>query len=214
MIKMKKKIIKSILLYYILCYYVLRRFFMKNLKLLLLLILTLLILPFAVNAEETESSAEESSKEVEKVNVYFFRGEGCSYCAAAEEWFDEISDEYGDKFKVVDYETWNSQENMDLMNEVAKARGETADGVPYIIVGNKSWNGFADDYKESIISQIEEEYKLDADSRYDIMQLIDGIGNDDSKKDSTGSDVLFIIISVIILGVVGFGLYKVRQSSC
>ena len=187
---------------------------MKNLKLLLLLILTLLILPFAVNAEETESSAEESSKEVEKVNVYFFRGEGCSYCAAAEKWFDEISDEYGEKFKVVDYETWNSQENMDLMNEVAKARGETADGVPYIIVGNKSWNGFADDYKESIISQIEEEYKLDADSRYDIMQLIDGIGNDDSKKDSTGSDVLFIIISVIIVGVVGFGLYKVRQSSC
>lgn len=184
---------------------------MKNLKLLLLLVLTLLIIPFAVNAEEKDSS----KKEVEKVNIYFFRGDGCSYCAAAEEWFDEISDEYGDMFEIVDYETWNNEENFNLMNEVAEARGETADGVPYIIIGNKSWNGFSDDYKDAIISQIESEYKEDADSRYDIMDLLNVINKKEVKKDSgSGSDILFIVITVIVVGVAGFGLYKVRQSSC
>lgn len=187
---------------------------MKNLKLLFLLVLTLLLIPFAVYAEEKDSSKEDS-KDVEKVNIYFFRGDGCSYCAAAEEWFDEISDEYGDKFKIVDYETWNSEENFELMNEVADARGETVEGVPYIIIGNKSWNGFADDYKDAIISQINSEYKEDVDSRYDIMKLVNKINKKvDTEKSGHGSDVLFIIITVVIVGGIGFGLYKVRQSSC
>ena len=77
--------------------------------------LTLLFIPLAVYAEESDSSKEEN-KEVEEVNIYFFRGDGCSYCAKAEDWFEEIEKDYGKKFNVVDYET--------LKNEINRLKGQ------------------------------------------------------------------------------------------
>lgn len=187
---------------------------MKNLKYLLLLMLTLLFIPLAVYAEESDSSKEEN-KEVEEVNIYFFRGDGCSYCAKAEDWFEEIEKEYGKKFNVVDYETWNSQENYELMNKVAESRGETVEGVPYIIIGNKSWNGFDDEYKDSMLSQIDSEYKKDIDSRYDIMKLVDVINKRTvDEKSGVDSNVVIIIVTVISVIGIGFLLYKARQTSC
>ena len=50
-------------------------------------------------------------------------------------------------FTIVDYETWNNQGNAKLMEAIAKLRGETVEGVPYIIIGNKSWNGFTESYE-------------------------------------------------------------------
>lgn len=186
---------------------------MKNLKYLLLLLLALLFIPLAVYAEDGESSDADNEKE--KINIYFFRGDGCSYCAQAEAWFKEIEDEYGEKFMIVDYETWNNQENYELMNKVAEARGETAEGVPYIIIGNKSWNGFDESYKESMLAQIDSEYKKDKDSRYDIMKLLDVINKRTIEKDSgVSSDVVAIIAIVFVVGGLGFLIFKARQTSC
>ena len=120
---------------------------MKNLKFFALLLAFFLVLPLAVFADE----ATEESKEV---NVYLFRGEGCPHCAEAEEWFKSIEEEYGDLFNVVDYETWYDEENAELMQRVADAREEKAEGVPYIIIGNKSWNGFAESYEEEMLELI------------------------------------------------------------
>lgn len=93
-----------------------------------------------------------------KVAIYFFRGEGCPHCQEAEEWFDSIKGEYGDLFTVVDYETWNNQDNAKLMEAIAKLRGETVEGVPYIIIGNKSWNGFTESYEQEMINEIKSNY--------------------------------------------------------
>ena len=93
-----------------------------------------------------------------KVAIYFFRGEGCPHCQEAEEWFDSIKGEYGDLFTVVDYETWNNQDNAKLMEAIAKSRGETVEGVPYIIIGNKSWNGFTESYEQEMINEIKSNY--------------------------------------------------------
>ena len=129
---------------------------MKLLKYLLVLFVAL-TLPLAVFAEGEEEQVTSDSGEAEvqeeskEVKLYFFRGEGCSHCAEAEAWFESIEEEYGDYFEIVDYETWYNSENAELMQKVAEARGETAEGVPYIIIGNKSWNGFAEDYEEEII---------------------------------------------------------------
>ena len=132
---------------------------MKNFKYLLFLFISLLIIPFGVFAEENNRARERSSSESKAVPLYFFRGDGCSYCAKAEEWFESIKEEYGSYFEIKDYETWYNKDNAELMNEVAKARGETVNGVPYIIVGNKSWNGFSDDYKEAILSEIKKVFE-------------------------------------------------------
>lgn len=89
-----------------------------------------------------------------KVIIHFFRGQGCPRSAEAEEWFESIKGEYGNLFVVVDYETWYDSNNAKLMEAVAKSRGEEATGVPYIIIGNKSWNGFTESYEQEMINEI------------------------------------------------------------
>ena len=194
---------------------------MKSLKILFILLVALL-LPNVAFAEDEDTDAattedgevvmaEEGSNEV---NVYFFRGEGCSHCAEAEAWFESIEEEYGSKFKIVDYETWYNSENAELMQKVAKARGETAEGVPYIIVGNKSWNGFAEDYADEILAQIESEFETNVDERYDIMKLMETGGNAkvDDKDDKKSNDALSLIIILVAVGAICFGVYKASNS--
>ena len=194
---------------------------MKSLKILFILLVALL-LPIVAFAEDEDTDAattedgevvmaEEGSNEV---NVYFFRGEGCSHCAEAEAWFESIEEEYGSKFKIVDYETWYNSENAELMQKVAEARGETAEGVPYIIVGNKSWNGFAEDYADEILAQIESEFETNVDERYDIMKLMETGGNAkvDDKDDKKSNDALSLIIILVAVGAICFGVYKASNS--
>ena len=89
-----------------------------------------------------------------EVAIYLFRGEGCPHCSEAEEWFESLEEEYGDLFTVVDYETWYDTDNERLMRAVAKSRGDNASGVPYIIIGDKSWKGFAGSYKQEMLDTI------------------------------------------------------------
>ena len=82
---------------------------MKKIGLLVILMM-ILVAPFAVFAEE-----EGDKKDTKEVNIYFFRGQGCSHCAEAEEWFKSIEEELGDRFEIVDYETWYNEDNAELM---------------------------------------------------------------------------------------------------
>lgn len=181
---------------------------MRKLKLLFFIVLAcVLVLPFGVFAEE-ETTTETVNREV---TLYFFRGEGCSHCAEFESWLEEIEPDYGDLFKVVDYETWYNKDNQELMSKVAEARGETAEGVPYIIIGNKSWNGFAEDYKEEIISEIQSLYETDPDSRYDVMDYVK-TGNKASEKLTSGDYIATIVIALVSLLVI-FGIIKARKNT-
>ncbi|MCI8460770.1 MAG: hypothetical protein HFE81_05175 [Bacilli bacterium] len=191
---------------------------MNKLKYLIIVLVALLIIPFGVFAEgeeetNTENNAEataESTEEKKEVPLYFFRGEGCSHCAEAEEWFKSIEEEYGSYFEIKDYETWYDTENQALMERVAEARGESADGVPYIIVGNKSWNGFAEEYKEQIIDEIKTVYEEPEDERYDIMKLL----TDEKKDEKKGSsDVVGLFVIIVVVGVIGYGIYQARKNT-
>ena len=96
------------------------------------------------------------------------------------------------------------------MERVAEARGESADGVPYIIVGNKSWNGFAEEYKEQIIDEIKTVYEEPEDERYDIMKLL----TDEKKDEKKGSsDVVGLFVIIVVVGVIGYGIYQARKNT-
>ena len=176
---------------------------MKKLKYLVILLIAALIIPFTVHAEGEENT------ESKEVKVYFFRGQGCSHCAEAEAWFESIEEEYGAYFQIIDYETWYNSDNAELMQKVAKARGETAEGVPYIIIGNQSWNGFTESYTPEMIEKIKSEFETNVDERYDIMKLLTTTKDDD--KDSTGSDIGALLIILVVLGGICFGVYKARS---
>lgn len=174
---------------------------MKKLKYLVILLIAALIIPFTVHAEGEESK---------EVKVYFFRGEGCSHCAEAEAWFQSIEEEYGSYFQIIDYETWYNRENSELMQRVAKARGEKAEGVPYIIIGNQSWNGFTESYGSEMIERIKSEFEKDVKDRYDIIKLLPEM---EKEKDSTGSDILALVIILVVFGGICFGVYKARKKT-
>lgn len=176
---------------------------MKKLKYLVVLLIAALIIPFTI---QVKAEGEESKE----VKLYFFRGEGCSHCAEAEAWFQSIEEEYGSYFQIIDYETWYNKENADLMQRVAKARGEKAEGVPYIIIGNQSWNGFAQSYTSEMIERIKSEFEKDVEDRYDIIKLLPEM---EKEKDSTGSDILALVIILVVFGGICFGVYKARKKT-
>lgn len=180
---------------------------MKKLKYIVLLLIAALVLPITVFAEGEEVTSTESNE----VKVYFFRGEGCSHCAEAEAWFESIEAEYGSYFEIIDYETWYNQDNADLMQRVAEARGEEAQGVPYIIIGNKSWNGFTESYESEMIEQIKSEFEKDVADRYDIIKLLPTLSEE--KESSTASDIIALIVILAVVGGICFGVYKARNKT-
>lgn len=199
---------------------------MKKLGLLFVVMISLFVLPISVLADKNNSKNEdvesnekiddeESDKKKSKVKVYFFHGDGCPHCADAEEFFDSLEDEYGDLFEVVAYETWYNEENSALLEEIGETRDETITGVPYILIGNKSWAGYASDYDDEIIDAIKDEYSTPDKDRYDIMDLIDIANGDDEKenKASVSSDVITLILIVIVVaGIVG-GVVVARKKA-
>ena len=179
---------------------------MKKLKFLFVMLIGILLIPSTVFAADEEGN--------DPVNVYFFHGDGCPHCAEAEEFFNSIEDEYGDMFDVVSYEVWYNETNAELMQQVAELRDEDASGVPYIIIGNQSWSGYADTYDDEIISKIESEYETSTDERYDIMNYVDGIDtNTDTSANSYAGDIAVVIAIVLVVAAVGGGIWFARKKA-
>ncbi len=167
---------------------------MKKMKHLLLMIITcLFLLPFGTVAKE-------------KINIYFFKGDGCPHCEEAEEFFNSIKDEFGKYYNLVDYETWYDKENADLMKKVAAKLGEEASGVPYIIIGKKTWNGYASSYNDDITSTIKKEFNKKSNDRYDVMK-------EPNKKDNISSDIVAVLIIVLVTSGIVYGIVTARKKS-
>ena len=144
-------------------------------KALLVLLLGLLVIPFNVSADSkkyqtmnleealTEESIEHdlsNYKETDdQVTIYLFRGKGCAYCRKFLTFINSIVDEYGQYFKVVSYEVWYNQDNGELMNKVADTMQQEAGGVPYIVIGDKVFAGYSEQYDADIKAQIKKLYE-------------------------------------------------------
>ncbi|MBP5678420.1 MAG: hypothetical protein J6X28_01150 [Bacilli bacterium] len=185
---------------------------MKRIQYLFLLLLVLCLVPMVAFAEGEEDATLDAEQD-NRVTIYFFHGDGCSHCAETNEWFESIEEEYGYKYNIIRYEVWYDEENADLMSRVAAARGEDAGGVPYLIIGDKSWIGFAKDTMASeILAQIDSMYETPVAERYDIMDHLKDSKETD-KTESTGNDVLSLIIILLVAGGIGFGIYKARKTT-
>ena len=106
-------------------------------------------------------------KEDNKVNIYFFWGKGCPHCAEEYEFFKEIKEKYGSYYNLYSFETWYNEENQKLIHTFAKAMGDEAKGVPYTIIGNKSFTGFNKEDKIDLVNAIESQYKNSYDVYFD-----------------------------------------------
>ena len=140
------------------------------------------------------------TESVDKVNVYIFRGNTCSHCFDAIVYFASIAKDYGKYFNLKTYETWNNKANANLMTQVANVMGDDASGVPYIIIGDKSYSGYSDAMSDEILNQIKTEYA--ATDKYDVMDhLSEASAKTKAKNDSTA--VTIILVFIVIAGGIG-----------
>ena len=80
----------------------------------------------------------------EKVNIYFFYGDGCPHCAKEEKFLDKL--ENNDKnINIYRYETWHNRENASLLADIAKKLDLDVRGVPFTIVGDRTVSGYYND---------------------------------------------------------------------
>lgn len=169
----------------------------KKIKNLLIVLAILVLMPLNVFAAE-------------KINVYIFKGEGCGYCAKALTFFEGLDDEYKSYFNLVEKEVWNDENNATQMEKVADYFNEDVGGVPYIIIGEKTFQGFAETYEEDIKEAIKEGYE-NADGTYkDVVASI--IGGVEIKKDDNSAALTIIVIVAFIAGV-AFLIYMARDDS-
>ena len=176
---------------------------MKKVKYLFVAFVAFLAMPFMVFATDTEATPTpaETEETPSKVNVYFFRGEGCPHCEEMQEFFDSIEDEFGQYYTMNTYEVWYNQDNADLMEEVADTLGVKVTGVPFLVIGDQTWNGYASSYDAEIEAKILSEYN--SDSRYDVM----------TAEEPEANNVAAVLIVVAVVGVIGGIVYVLRAST-
>lgn len=173
---------------------------MKKIKLLLLVALVTITLPLGVNAAS-------------KKNVYIFKGATCGYCKKALAFFQELVNDknYADKFDLIEYEVWNNTENSKLGKAVAEELDEEMDGVPYIVIGDKTFSGYTSSYDDQIKAAIDEFYEDD-----DAVSVVETVRNSGEhfnvtpeytleKKEEKGNADAIIAVVIIVIAVGGFG---------
>lgn len=195
---------------------------MKKIKLFLAIIMCLFAMPLAVLADEgSDDNVEVTSGETEvqeednRVKIYFFRGEGCPHCADAEEFFNSIEEEYGQYYKILDYETWYNSDNAALLQKVGEARNEEISGVPYILIGDKSWSGYDDSFADDIKDTIKSEYEKAVADRYDIANYVDFTNAAASVTEAAkkSNDAMVLIIILLAVAGITYGVVAARKKT-
>ena len=155
----------------------------------------------------------------EVVNIYFFRGEGCSHCAAEEPFLQHLIDDvYQAKINIHEYEIWYNEENAALAEHFAEGYGQTQGGVPMTFIGTHFITGFSEDREQEFIDAIEEELaagpvnpKDIADGVLTIEQVIENREKKTEELSTTITVPLFgkvdlknksLLVTTIIIGLV------------
>ena len=137
--------------------------------------------------------------------IYMFRGNGCGYCRSFLTFLNSITDEYGKYFKLVSFEVWNDSANSELMNKISTFMGEQATGVPYIIIGDQVFPGYAGTYDDSIKSAIKDLYNKSKDERFDVFNEYNKSVSEKEKAEASATskpiiwNLIFTSIATIIV---------------
>ncbi len=149
-------------------------------------------------AIENKDYKEDSKQAV----IYMFRGDGCGYCRSFLSFLNSISKEYGKYFKLVSFEVWSDSKNSELLNKMPLVTNQSAGGVPYIVIGEKVFAGYASSYDEDIKKAIKAQYD---DPSYDVMEKLDEMLNG-NKSGSSFADIFwnafFIVAATVAIIVV------------
>ena len=114
------------------------------------------------NIEFSKMTEKDIKSSKDRVNVYVFWGDGCPHCKHLAQFFDSNKSKLKDKMNLYAFEVWKNSTNLKFMKDFGKFLGETPQGVPYMIIGNKTFSGFAESdekTKDEIINLIKQGYQ-------------------------------------------------------
>ncbi|MGN0992558.1 MAG: hypothetical protein ACI4PE_01265 [Bacilli bacterium] len=131
-----------------------------------------------VKSSDNESTKEDNNilknvnldnieKEDNKINIYFFWGNGCPHCEEEFKFFESIKEKYGNYYNLYTFETWYNEDNAKLIYTFAEAMDDEVTGVPYTIIGKESFVGFGSSSNKEFIEAIEKQSKNNFDVYFD-----------------------------------------------
>ena len=76
------------------------------------------------------------------VTAYFFYGEGCPHCREELFFLNELRTQFP-TLGIAEFEIYRNTENLAIMEKAAKKLGVTVNGVPFLVVGDSYFIGYA-----------------------------------------------------------------------
>lgn len=132
-------------------------------------------------------------KNDEKVNIYLFYSKICPHCQKEEKYFETLKEKYQDKINIYIYEVTENKTNNEIMKSLKKELKENSQGVPFTIIGSKTFLGYDESLNERIENTIES--YLDENTKTNNTYTIPILGKIEAKNAS-------IILIAIILGFI------------
>ncbi len=137
-----------------------------------------------------------------KVNVYLFRGKGCSHCRDFLGYVrDNLLPQDGYKFNLITYEIWNDANNLKLLKKVFDYMDVPENtGIPFIVIGDKYFVGYSETVGNNVKEAIESLYK--SEDNTDVVQGVidEKTKKSDSKSVSSTGEIVTIILCTVVLG--------------
>lgn len=114
----------------------------------------------------TDMTEQNISYSKEKINIYLFYGEGCPHCEELKNYLNNLDNKEKSYFNIYTFEVWNNNTNQQFMKDSAKYLNKEVSGVPFLIIGNKIFEGYNESMNAKIEKAIETEYKLNGKNDY------------------------------------------------
>ena len=114
----------------------------KIIKYLFIVLAFLFICPndcYAISESYVDKVSEILKEEEEnKINIYFFYGDGCPHCKKEEQFLNDLMEKYGEYINIYRYETWYNSDNKKKMLDCKEILNEqNGASVPFTIIGSE-----------------------------------------------------------------------------
>ncbi|MDD5099018.1 MAG: hypothetical protein PHP35_01635 [Candidatus Colwellbacteria bacterium] len=122
----------------------------------------------------------------EKLNIYFFYGDGCPHCAKEEVFLETVKEKYP-QINVHSFEIYFHPENIETLQRLNSEMGIEVDGVPLTIIGDTSFVGFSETgSSEKMEDRIN--YCLENSCTDRAGEIIDASSNESGSEQKEGSE--------------------------
>ena len=136
----------------------------KIIALLLLLLIPLNVFAISKDYKDVVYEKVDVKKDDNKVNLYVFYVDECPHCEHEREWLKDIKKEYKDCLNIYEFEVWHNDDNAKIMNELKDQFKIGKSGVPFTVIGEKTYVGFSEVTQSKIENTIRSYAELKGDN--------------------------------------------------